>query len=272
MVLTVFRWNLNRALSVWTRVLVVFVGPDDLDCLDSGLVGPDLSLGAGPGISCYPWTLWVTTFPEGVWHKKHETLAGLECSSQLTWPQSLLMNLNGSTRLCWIIHGSAVSPASVSETPETIFRQRPRGSVQTPQVNQSGGKHPRARRFISLKLSDVLLGPSLAGFRRTFAARRSDAVNWVTERKQWRHNRSTHTLNWLQTAFLIKIQLKQLADRQKAHLQPRTDDRCGDRWEPEVTTGQQGGGGASRRINDEVLTSQFMCQTAELFLTSNMWQ
>lgn len=159
--------------------------------------------------------------------------------------------------------------------------RNPRNHLQTANARQRsdasgesvcGGKHPRARRFISLKLSDVLLGPSLAGFRRTFAARRSDAVNWVTERKQWRHNRSTHTLNWLQTAFLIKIQLKQLADRQKAHLQPRTDDRCGDRWEPEVTTGQQGGGGASRRIQDEVLTSQFMCQTAELFLTSNMWQ
>lgn len=269
MVLTVFRWNLNRALSVWTRVLVVFVGPDDLDCLDSGLVGPDLSLGAGPGISCYPRTLWVTTFPEGVWHKKHETLAGLECSSQLTWPQSLLMNLNGSTRLCWIIHGSAVSPASVSETPETIFRQRTRGSVQTPQVNQSVVEN--ILELVGLSLWSFQTCCSVRASRDSDGRLQRDVLMLWTE-SQWRHNRSTHTLNWLQTAFLIKIQLKQLADRQKAHLQPRTYDRCGDRWEPEVTTGQQGGGGASRRIHDEVLTSQFMCQTAELFLTSNMWQ
>lgn len=269
MVLTVFRWNLNRALSVWTRVLVVFVGPDDLDCLDSGLVGPDLSLGAGPGISCYPRTLWVTTFPEGVWHKKHETLAGLECSSQLTWPQSLLMNLNGSTHPCWIIHGSAVSPASVSETPETIFRQRPRGSVQTPQVNQSVVEN--ILELVGLSLWSFQTCCSVRASRDSDGRLQRDVLMLWTE-SQWRHNRSTHTLNWLQTAFLIKIQLKQLADRQKAHLQPRTDNRCGDRWEPEVTTGQQGGGGASRRIHDEVLTSQFMCQTAELFLTSNMWQ
>lgn len=117
--------------------------------LDSGLVSLDLRREAGPGSVVILWPC--------VWRCSLKVSDIIKDFLVFVWLQlsCLLMNLNSSSLLDYLSFccEPGLSPTqrcSVSETPETIFRQRTRGGESV-----SDGKRPRSRsQFFSLKLSD----------------------------------------------------------------------------------------------------------------------